>query len=446
METTPWQEPIELAAVLNEVVASCRKERRARRAHAGYTEAELAAREQVLGRPIPSDIRAFYAALRPERWQPKPQDWGDLGFLPLGETSWHDPDVGQPSIFDLLADECLPDGWKEAEYFLFGYTPFGDQLFWCDHIRGVPRGTILITDHEDDGHVCVLGHSLSQWLARFLACDCVEFSIAPGAIEDGLPYVAVDFAADHLRLNPRAEWAARLLAKQSGTTRDILYWDPEVNRLRRLNEVPTLKSITLSALDAGDLGQITVLQQLEDLMILNCTFHDLSAIGQLRLLKNLYLYDLPDLDLSPLGQVEKLERLVILRTNVCGLSALASLKKLRRLSISGSGLSHIDELVGLRSLEVVELSALPLRDLRPIGTLTNVRHLDLSRTPITDIAPLARLQKLEFLGLADTKVRDLSPLFELRSLRELDVPRGVRKRQLRELAQLNPELEITPDG
>jgi hypothetical protein len=107
-------------------------------ADGGASESEIAAAEARMGRPLPGDVRAFHAAMRPmelfERGSRR-----EFGFYPLGsaEFVWHSMEGAEPV-----------EEWTAAQGLRLGQSAFGDPFWWIEGHRSLPNGTIVMMDHD----------------------------------------------------------------------------------------------------------------------------------------------------------------------------------------------------------------------------------------------------------------------------------------------------------
>jgi hypothetical protein len=179
----------------------------------GYSPAELEATDERLGRPMPDELRTFYSRVTPVS-ETLYGDYGLISFQPAQDRdlTWlDDPEKREKYLWLAPPEYCWIEGWAQARFLLIGYTPFGDLLLWCDGLRNHPAGTIVVTDHGDDGNVVILGDSLGEWLARYHAFGFEEHAIKLGGLEPFHEDVAIAFLTDHLRLNPKSVWAKQQL-------------------------------------------------------------------------------------------------------------------------------------------------------------------------------------------------------------------------------------------
>jgi hypothetical protein len=184
------------------------------------------------------------------------------------------------------------------------------------------------------------------------------------------------------------------------------------------------KKITLLALDAKAMSDLTPIKELINLQKLDLSGTKVS-------------------DLTPIKELTDLQRLDLSRTSVSDLTPLKELKGLQSLFLVGtkvSDLTPLKEITGLQSLVLMDTA---VSDLTPIKELTGLQLLDLSDTKVSDLTPLKELKNLQVLWLDSTAVSDLTPLKELKGLAVLNLyGTKVSDEQVAELKKALPEIEI----
>lgn len=162
--------------------------------------------------------------------------------------------------------------------------------------------------------------------------------------------------------------------------------------LTRLADLPQLRHLWVSGLNAAQLDVISHLHRLEVLVV-----HEMRAS-----------------DLSPLGKLARLRDLVIwTNARATDLAALTALGQLRRLALENlprvTSLDPISRLSGLRALDVqggsqgTAKSAMTIESLAPLGGLVELEELALLNLHVVDgsLRPLGRLPGLHRLDLAN---------------------------------------------
>jgi hypothetical protein len=179
----------------------------------GVSEAVLAAVDARLGRPIPDDLRQFYRRVTPVPTCPYKES-GFVGFQPADDADlrWIGPHELKSELWTTPYEHNWLKGWQSAYVLVFGYTPFGDSLLWCEGLHDRPPGTIVLTDHDGTFNPVVLGESFAQWIARYRYSGLVEYAILEAGLDpDRTTRFATAFLTDHVRLNPGCRWATEKL-------------------------------------------------------------------------------------------------------------------------------------------------------------------------------------------------------------------------------------------
>ncbi|MHC5114447.1 MAG: hypothetical protein ACYTGP_08480, partial [Planctomycetota bacterium] len=223
---------------------------------------------------LPDDLAAVYRCVD----RAMLEGFGEAGLVELAAPGEVIPWTGD----GLVRREDLEEAWRDAEFLRIGWTCFGDELLYCLSDAPVGRGAIAVTDHEDDVALKVLGECLADWLARLAAFDGVELAVAPGDVEEYPPDVALAFARDHRRLNPRVEWAARIIhGAEAPDDERLLYWDERELRLRPIEEMTWLEHVELREPHVRDLEPLRPLTRLQWLAIDGGRVEDLAALADL---------------------------------------------------------------------------------------------------------------------------------------------------------------------
>lgn len=377
----------------------------------------VATAEKALGFSLPSDLRALYEVLPPQQPDEFLGEPGIVRIYPVEEVHlWHCEFASDAD------DDFLP--WVQAKYFVFGATVDGDELFY-NTSDGAPvcRGAILVTNHEGAPYFIVLAHSLADWLARFAAYTGLELAIMPGDIENVPGVDGLAFAEDHLRLNPDAEWAARkIYSERHPHSNALIYWDDRERRLRPLEEMTWLESVTLDGVKPPDLMPLAALKELNHLVLSRCDVADLSPLASCEKLEWLGMQDGPDTSVAPLAAIKKLEQLRVGRMLLMDVAALAAIP----------------------ALDFLEITDCAFEDVVSVAAIASLTKLDLSGTQIKTLAPLLALKGLTYLQIDDTQVTDLSPATELPHLKSLIVSKGAfPKKVLDDIRRRRPGLELS---
>jgi hypothetical protein len=374
----------------------------------------LASAEKAIGFALPADLRSFYETFPPH------------GFLGTAEIVRIYP-VDEVHIwrceFGGAPESQIPD-WAKAQYLVFGATIYGDELLYnVSDSAWVCRGAILVTDHEGEFPIWVLGENLADWLARFAAFSGLELAVVPGGADDIASVDAFAFAEDHLRLNPNSEWAARkVYAAHTPQPDSLIYWDDRERRLRPIEEMTWLESVSLSNVETADLRPLAALKELNHLGLSSCNVADLSPLAFAQKLKWLGIYDGPDTSVAPLAALTKLNQLRTGRTLLHDVAALAALP----------------------ALDFLEITESAFDDVAAVAQITSLTKLSLERTQIKTLAPLVALQGLTYLQINGTRVTDLTPAIELPHLESLIVSKGAfPEKTLDDIRRRRPGLELS---
>jgi len=190
--------------------------------------------------------------------------------------------------------------------------------------------------------------------------------------------------------------------------------------LSAVHDIAPLHGITsLQNLDfdySREIADISSLEQLTKLEVLNSSHTRVSDISSLRNLMQLRVLNLSNTkveDLLPLSKLSSLQDLNLSETPVANISPFANLLLLKTLNLSVTGVSDLSPLEGLKNLEQLNLSRTPASDISALAKLASLRELDLSETYVEDISPLRTLTQLQKLNL--TKAHRVTP----RSIAEL---------------------------
>lgn len=146
---------------------------------------------------------------------------------------------------------------------------------------------------------------------------------------------------------------------------------------------------------------------------------DISNLSVLVNLEELLLSRTNVFDIGPIAQMKRLRRLELSRTKVTDIGPLTAATELRKLDIDGLTITNINALSDLKNLEELDLSRTSVSDLRPLKNLSKLRILDASHTLIDNLVPISDLDKLEKLDISHTRVTNLFSFGGLSNLSEL---------------------------
>ncbi|MGZ8951122.1 MAG: leucine-rich repeat domain-containing protein [Methylobacter sp.] len=186
-----------------------------------------------------------------------------------------------------------------------------------------------------------------------------------------------------------------------------------------LSLLPELQYLVLSGTALCDLSPLSGLTALQGLDCFDTLIVDLSPLSGLTALQRLDCGSTSVADLSPLSGLTALQTLYCFDTSVVDLSPLSGLAMLQTLHCYGTSVAELSPLSGLTALQTLECSGTQVVELSPLSGLTALQTLDCSRTSVADLSPLSGLTALQTLDCANTLVADLSPLSGLTALQTL---------------------------
>lgn len=180
---------------------------------------------------------------------------------------------------------------------------------------------------------------------------------------------------------------------------------PQFNQVSYLTNMPSLTDLNLSfcQMRGADLSLLSGLDQLTNLILVQCDIRDLSVLMNLRSLRYLDVSDNHILtDVSPLNSLSHLQSLKMARcSNVTDLASLSNIPSLTLLDLTeNEGITNFDFLGTLNQLQTLRLSTTRIRDLSPLRSLCVLRRLYLPYCRlITDISHLSWCPNLTLLAL-----------------------------------------------
>ena len=192
----------------------------------------------------------------------------------------------------------------------------------------------------------------------------------------------------------------------------------DITPLRRLTRLTTLN------LAGNALTDITPLAGLTGLTSLNLSGNGLTSIAALEDLTSLTTLDLSDNALTDSSLLENLTGLTTLNLSgnrITNISPLAALTGLTMLNLNGNSIADFTPLTGLTALTTLELGGTGLSSLNAVSGLTGLTSLNVRDNSLTDIAPLANLTGLTTLNLSGNTVSDLTGLTGLTALTVLNL-------------------------
>ena len=238
------------------------------------------------------------------------------------------------------------------------------------------------------------------------------------------------FALTHLQeLDLGADWGEdydgnKVSAQQDrfpsfGLLRTLIIDASDIADLVLLDGLNGLQQLDCSFTSVSDLSPLNGLNSLQQLNCSGTSVSDLSPLNGLRGLQHLECSFTSVSDLSPLGGLNGLQQLICFNTPVSDLSPLKGLRGLQQLDCFGTSVRDLSPLKGLRGLQQLDCSRTSVSDLSPLSGLNGLQHLKCSGTTVSDLSPLSGLSGLQQLDCSSTSVSDLSPLSGLSGLQEL---------------------------
>ena len=211
-------------------------------------------------------------------------------------------------------------------------------------------------------------------------------------------------------------------ALQGLTKLEVL--DLDGNSISNISALERLINLTVLDLDDNNITDISPLSGLTNLEVLGLRENSISNISAVRGLINLTRLELsvnPITDISAVMGLTNLTELYLRSNSISNISAVARLTNLRGLFLSGNTVSNISPLSGLNNLTGLFLSDNAVSNISPLSGLNNLTHLTLSGNSISNISPLSGLNNLTWLDLDNNSISDISVLSGLNNLTWLDL-------------------------
>jgi len=235
--------------------------------------------------------------------------------------------------------------------------------------------------------------------------------------------------------------------------RELNLNNTKVRSLTFLADLTKLKSLNIGQTLVADLSPISALTSLESLDVRGTPAEYLRPIGQdqrltelsvggeqipslvnlthINSLKKLTIIEQRSFDLSAVGKLVNLESVFIWGPSQLDVSPLHNLTKLRELSIVGFGLATgvptavtgIEAIGDLMELRLLVLGQVQITNIGFVSKLSNLNQLNLSHVPIQSIEPVRALKSLEKINLMGIPVVDISVVLDLPALSELTIMR-----------------------
>ncbi len=185
------------------------------------------------------------------------------------------------------------------------------------------------------------------------------------------------------------------------------------------NKLLEITSLDLSSMNLKD---ISVLDELKNLDVLNLWNNEITNIGVLSKLEHLSYLVLGSnsiRDISALYKLKKLSHLNLWKNNIRDISALENLINLVSLDLAYNQIKDISVLSRLRKLTIINLTSNKIQDISSLKELKNLTSLSLSNNQIELIKPLEELNKLTLLDLSANYVISIAPLRQLKHISSL---------------------------
>ncbi|PHR99508.1 MAG: hypothetical protein COA78_24910 [Blastopirellula sp.] len=207
----------------------------------------------------------------------------------------------------------------------------------------------------------------------------------------------------------------------------------DISQLTHLQSIETVVLVDPQNVDLSPLGSLKNLDSLDITFSSekSYTAKNMEELSKLDCSLNILLHGQLIDDLTPVQQLNNIRELELIHTEVNDLSPLSDLMQLELLDIDGANVTDLTPLAKLINLRVLKLDTLEAKDLSPLSDLTQLEELHIVGSGFTDITPLAKLVKLRDLrlvgppvafspnSLKGPNITDLMPLTKLVNLREL---------------------------
>jgi Leucine-rich repeat (LRR) protein len=187
----------------------------------------------------------------------------------------------------------------------------------------------------------------------------------------------------------------------------------DIRELDVLLQLPALTELSLPRNRLTSLSAIAGRTQLVKLDVSQNNLNDILPLSGLVSLRELDISENPLLaDLTPL---EPLVQLQILNVSGCSLSALTPLKELTRLTVLDISHNNIWDLGALaehNDLEVLKANHNSIDTLEPLSGLASLQELDISMNSITTLRPLLQCAALRTVNAFGNRLTDAAGAFD----------------------------------
>lgn len=190
-----------------------------------------------------------------------------------------------------------------------------------------------------------------------------------------------------------------------------------------LSRMNNLTKLTIYNANAGELGFLSSLPKLEDLMITGCPIEKqtLNIIGAIPSLTRLTLAQCSISDIAPLTSLTGLQYLDLSYNTIRDLSALTGMDSLETLYLSHNAITDLTDLSGLSGLKTLNLSYNSITSILPLCSNRNLVSLNVSNNLLEKLSDLDLLPALEKLNASFNKLTDIAVLGGCSGLTELDI-------------------------
>jgi internalin A len=252
--------------------------------------------------------------------------------------------------------------------------------------------------------------------------------LAPIFEEDALTLTALSCEGDNITSLEGIEAFSNLQSIDFG------YKGTSIDNLTPLAALGKLTRVNISRSNITDISPLAALR-LVHLDLSDNHITDLTPLAGITTLSTLVLYHQgPDYisDVSPLDNLTGLTLLDLEANRITDISPLRNMKHLRYLHLKDNRLTSIEPLTGLERLELVNLSLNALTDLTPlssstgittlyadanrissldfISALASITHISLNRNLITSLDPLDNLSEPEYLSFDMNNITEIEVL------------------------------------
>ncbi len=191
-----------------------------------------------------------------------------------------------------------------------------------------------------------------------------------------------------------------------------------------LEDLENLNCIEYLDISGTSINDISRLQQLDKMRILNLGYTKVNNIEPLKNMKRLKILNLRNAevtDISYLANLEKLEELNLRRNSIHNLGPISDLNELRVLDLADTGIEDISSLTNLNNLRELRMFNNEVSDISHLSNLGELEELELRNTKVSQVSGLSDLNNLKHLDLSFTYISDVSHLSELDNLKILEL-------------------------